>query len=437
MRISPLALVPFIVALLPKGSSALEEIPTNADDFNEPAWETIIESAFPPWATPAAGCPRLDAVDGTLLDDFNTFPTPETGKFNPCYYTKAFAGLDPSKGGYPTPIDTHYPYEFAAPFLGQPGDGSVKHCPQDSEGSVNIGKCPKFGQCEGVKDCAIVSDDYGIGHIPPFVPLAAIKKEYMAAMADNTTDICESFFHFETSGCNIKKSALDEVVWKYFGDAATRTVKFQPPILIDGEPSSTYFRLEYGGESPACDDGNCRGPHYCSKEVADEDMAWGDFCPYVHTGENSGLYRHPHIALAALELWMANQCIPECPSEWLKSPNGENYGTDETTSTSITWCEMADNANPMAQPLVPYAWPNTGKGLYPGLNLYNASATKAAPGLYITEVVGGVKLEDDSHDSSHDSHDSHDHSSDDSSGTIASLVATFAAVSGSIMALVL
>jgi hypothetical protein len=53
---------------------------------------------------------------------------------------------------------------------------------------------------------------------------------------------------------------------------------------LDGAP-------EFGGESPACDDGNCRGPHYCSTAVADADVIWGDFCPYVHTGEHAGLYR--------------------------------------------------------------------------------------------------------------------------------------------------
>lgn len=37
---------------------------------------------------------------------------------------------------------------------------------------------------------------------------------------------------------------------------------------------NTSKRLEYVGQSPACDDGNCRGPHYCSKEAADAGI-WG------------------------------------------------------------------------------------------------------------------------------------------------------------------
>lgn len=267
----------------------LEAIPTNPDDFDEPAWEAILELAFPTWAAPEGGCPRLDSVggkmdcpnkcwialvsrkpptksnfSGTLLEGY-TFPTPEAGKFNPCYYTKAFAGLDPILGGYPTPIDTHYPYEFAAPFLKQPGDGSTHHC-TSSDPLVDVGSCPKQnaapdGACDGIKDCAGITDEYGIGHIPPFVALASVKNGY-----NDGKDVCKDWFHFPTSGCNIKKSALDELVYEYFGVGTT--IQFQPPILIDGAPSSTYYKLEYVGESPACDDGNCRGPHYCSKEVS-------------------------------------------------------------------------------------------------------------------------------------------------------------------------
>lgn len=55
--------------------------------------------------------------------------------------------------------------------------------------------------------------------------------------------------------------------------------------------------------------GNCRGPHYCSVDAAEAGNIWGDYCPYIHTGDNSGQYRHPHLALAALELWIANQCM--------------------------------------------------------------------------------------------------------------------------------
>lgn len=364
------------------GDNGLLNIPTNPDDFDEPAWEQILEQAFPTWATPANGCPRLDAVGGSLSTDYAGILTPEAGKFNPCYYTKAFAGLDPNLGGYPTPIDTHYPYEFAAPFLKQPGDGSTHHCKRGD--NVNIGACPKLGNTCG-KDCAKITDDYGIGHIPPFVPLAAVKNAYNEC----DQDVCKDWFDFNTNGCNIKKSKLDELVYEYFGE--NDTIKYQGPVLIDGVPSNTYFKLEYGGESPACDNDNCRGPHYCSKDVADAGNIWGDFCPYVHTGENSGLYRHPHLALAALELWIANQCMPDtCSAQWLDSPNGQGYGTDNMKATSITWCEMDNNTDPISQPVVPYVWPNSGSSnsIFPGHSmLYGDKGSKPSSGLYVTEFV--------------------------------------------------
>lgn len=371
-----------------KGSKScpLSRIPLNEEDFGEPDWETIIELAFPPWATPENGCARLDAVGGSLIPGYEEFPEFESGKWNPCYYTKGFAGLDPSLGGYPTPIDTHYPYEFAAPFLAQPGDGSVHHCGV-GENEQNIAQCPKLGNTCG-KDCAVISDDYGIGHIPPFVPLAAIKMAYGKC---GTRDICSSWFHYETNGCNILKSELDKLVYEYFGS--------DDKILFAGpkDPSSpTYYRLEYLEKDDQCNEGNCFGPHYCTKEVADDGNIWGDFCPYVHTGEDSGQYRHPHLALAALELWIANQCMPDkCAAEWLDSPNGQGYAAEGAKATSITWAETDDNAFPMAQPAVPYAWPNSGEGDFPGLEDLYPSATlgcvKQAPGLYATEFAGSGK----------------------------------------------
>lgn len=106
-------------------------------------------------------------------------------------------------------------------------------------------------------------------HVPPFVALSAIKNEYMKCDA-STPDICETWFNFDLNGCNILPSVYDELIYKYFG--VENRIEFQPPILIDGKPSSTYYKLEYINEGDACADGNCRGPHYCSKEAADADI---------------------------------------------------------------------------------------------------------------------------------------------------------------------
>jgi len=289
-------------------------------------------------------------------------------------------------GGYPTPIDTKYHYEFAAPFLRQPGDGSTHHCPMDASHDTKIQSCPKVApKCKGdIKDCNTVTDKFGIGHVPPFVPLAAVKNAYLSCKED----AC-SWFNDEVHPCNIPKVVLDRLVYDTFGDDGT--IKFTPPKILPDlpptDPKSTYYKLEYLDDEVACADDNCRGPHYCSKEAAMEDI-WGDFCPYIHTGENSGQYRHPHLALAALELWIANSCNPDkCASEWLESPNGKGYGIDKMKSTSITWAEMNDNNDPIAQPTVPYKWPNSGDGIYPGHELYGNYLLKPAPGSYVTEFV--------------------------------------------------
>lgn len=375
-----------------------DDLPIDTDDFNHPDWKAIIEKAFPPWKVPRGGCPRLKEVGGSLEKKFSRgkvpfaigakFPVPEEGKFNPCYYTKAFAGLDPKKGGYPTPIDTKYVYEFAAPFFGQPGDGSTHHCPMNADPLTPVQSCPKVGTggCgEGVKDCNVITDEFGIGHVPPFVPLAAVRNAFLGC----EEDVCQ-WFDDDVNQCNIKKSVLDRLVTKTFGTEDGK-IKFTPPKILDDlpatDPKSTYYKLEYLDDPEGCKYNNCRGPHYCSKEAAEEDI-WGDFCPYIHTGENSGQYRHPHLALAALELWIANKCKPEvCPSTWLDSPNGQGYGTDAKTSTSITWSEMEDNEDPMAQPIVPYEWPNSGDGIFPGKELYDGLLFKPVPGNYVTKFV--------------------------------------------------
>lgn len=71
----------------------IQKMPVNKDDFDEPDWEKILTTAFPEWERPKAGCPRLDSLSGNITEGFTEFPVYEEGKWNPCYYTKAFAGL--------------------------------------------------------------------------------------------------------------------------------------------------------------------------------------------------------------------------------------------------------------------------------------------------------------------------------------------------------
>ena len=83
----------------------------------------------------------------------------------------------------------------------------------------------------------------------------------------------------------------------------------------------------------------------------------------------------------------------KCAPQWLDSPNGKDYGTDPMKSTSITWAEMVDNSDPMAQPAVPYVWPNSGDGVFPGLEaLYGDMESK--------DIEGTMELESIDYDGS-------------------------------------
>ena len=52
--------------------------------------------------------------------------------------------------------------------------------------------------------------------------MAAVKNAYNSC----THDVCAEWFDFESSGCNIVKDKLDEIVLEYFKDADSDTVKF-------------------------------------------------------------------------------------------------------------------------------------------------------------------------------------------------------------------
>ena len=143
---------------------------------------------------------------------------------------------DPALGGYPTPVDTKYVYEFAAPFLKQPGDGSVHHCAYDAS---DVGACPKF-QNDCGKDCASITEEFGIGHVPPFVPLAAVKNAYNAC----EEDICTEWFD-EESECSIKKSKLDELVIKQFVSICDETCVYNLICFIPSDTLSNSFLIGY------------------------------------------------------------------------------------------------------------------------------------------------------------------------------------------------
>jgi hypothetical protein len=82
---------------------------------------------------------------------------------------------------------------------------------------------------------------------------------------------------------------------------------------------------------------------------------------------------------------IANACMPDmCGTEWDEGASAYPPAADVTIS--ITWCEMDDNEDAMAQPAVPYARPIVSKeGGLPGPDRYDSF--KAAKDVYVNELV--------------------------------------------------
>lgn len=57
-------------------------------------------------------------------------------------------------------------------------------------------------------------------------------------------------------------------------------------------------------------------PHYCTKDGIAADIN-PDYCPYIFFGPHRGKYRHPHIALSAVEVYLSNLIMPDkCGTAW-------------------------------------------------------------------------------------------------------------------------
>jgi hypothetical protein len=257
------------------------------------------------------------------------------GRWTPLYYTKKWNGLDHPLA-YPSPIDTRYPFESAAPFLGQPGAGSPHHCPEDSPVDQKVQECPKV---------TTTSDDglFGAGHIPALIALRSIRDSYLECNSD-----LSEWFDFEESECRVKPDMLLSLIRKYYPRDEDGKVDYPPPFNPD---TPEFYPFEY--PSP---EGN---PHWCSAEFVAAGQ-YADWCPYVYNGTlyegpDAGIYRHPHLALASLEQYLANIAIPEkCGLEW-------NSDYPLSPDSSWDWVEMISD-DPKSQPKTPYAWPVSGQG---------------------------------------------------------------------------
>jgi hypothetical protein len=267
-----------------------------------------------------------------LLD--KAFPnTTVGGVWNPVYYTKKYNGMDPALGGYPTPIDTRYPFEYNAPWLGQPGAGCPHLCRANADPLTPVQSCPKLHLNEDY------SWEYGIAdHIPPHISLVAVNNAISSGCG-----ILDELFDYAKYECNFNPHTLLALIRRlYPRDPDTGAVSYPPPVTPG---TLEYFPLEFPGNA---------GPHWCSQEVLDAGI-WGDYCPYMPEGR----YRHPHLALAAVEVYLANLYMPtKCPDTW--HATNPWYPPRPGQDTSIAWCAMEDESDLNSQPALPYVWPGPG-----------------------------------------------------------------------------
>lgn len=303
--------------------------------------------------------PFLEGDDWVTISDIKmlldtAFPnTTVGGPWAALYWTKKYNGMDIALGGYPTPLDTKFPFEAAGPPLGQPGAMGPHHCPEDAPTSTNAGPCPKL----------VLSEDYteyGIAdHIPPHIALRAV---YVAI--SEGCGILDDLFDYDKYECNFDPEVLLQLIRaEYPRNPVDGSVSYPPP-KIPGEPE--YFPFEFPSPQGS--------PHWCDQAAIDNDV-YADWCPYMP----DGFYRHPHLALAAVEVYLSNHHMPEmCAPTWLEQ--NPDYPPDVDHDTSQAFPLMADesltDAGKQSQPADPYVWPGPA-----------GRKKKAAAGAYVLDLV--------------------------------------------------
>jgi len=359
-------------------------------------WSDLVETAFPTWCINDAE----ERIYGTEMCADET----SNGRWTPLYFTKEHGGKDPALGGYPTDIDTRYPFYYGSAFFGQACAGGNAHCPFDFPGDkVNCASC---GKIETDHD----DGPNGPGHVPPHIGLAAVTRAYN----DGAEDV-EEWFDYAQNQCRIMPHKLLTMIRKYFPrDPDTGEVGYPAPFSDAGGPgegANAYYPLEFvnlvGATCQAekekhpewgnidCYENHSGGtvadypdylepghgsPHYCSEEAKADDVN-KDWCPYIFFGPNRGKYRHPHIAYAAVEVYFANQVFPDkCGVTWDENNPGFPFNNDVAFPDMATGDREATTNGDPAQP----ALDDCGHWIWPGPE---GKKRKAVPGVFVTDKL--------------------------------------------------
>lgn len=274
--------------------------------------------------------------------------TVDTCEWNPHYITKRYDGLHPDLGGHPTDLDVRYVFFGPSPFAGQPYQGTPHHCNINDSDDIKAGDCPK------IKTKTDSGAD-GPGHVPPHISLASLTW----AVRDDLFSLDE-MFHYEFYGCRVIPDVLLKMIRQYYPRTDGDYVEYPPPIVPEGGDYQYEFPSGNGldNQVPPYAPG---APHWCTEDMLASGH-WDGVCPYVFEGPDAGKYRHPHIAYAALEVYLANLAMPEkCAETWLQ--NNPSFLDDNRVTTDTPFPVMSNDNYPadtvenwLGQPVLPWSY---------------------------------------------------------------------------------
>jgi hypothetical protein len=329
--------------------------------FGLPEINELMNIAYPMWEVDAEG--RRVETKNCSVDDC---------EWNPFYVTKRYDGLHPDLGGHPTDNDVKYAFFGSSPYAGQPYSGTPHHCNINDPDDVKTKDCPK------IKTTSDNGPD-GPGHVPPHIGLASLTW----AMGDNLFSL-EEMFNYDFYDCRVIPDVLLKMIRNYYPRIEGEVVDYPPPIVPEGGDFQYEFPAGNGldNQKPPYAPGP---PHWCTPEMLASGN-WDGVCPYVFEGPDAGKYRHPHIAYAALEVYLANLAMPEkCHKTWLQ--NNPDFLDPERITYDTPFPVMANDDSPsdsvenwLGQPVLPWS--------------YESGPAKAACGSYSNAILYAARPEE-------------------------------------------
>jgi len=326
-----------------------------------PEINDLMNSAFPMWEVDTEGR-RMEVKSCTV----------NSCEWNPFYVTKRYDGLHPDLGGHPTDNDVSYAFYGSSPFAGQPYSGTPHHCNINDTDDVKLKEgCPK------IKTKTDKGPD-GPGHVPPHISLASLTW----AIQDKLFSL-HDMFDFDYHGCRVTPPVLLKMIRQYYPRTEGEYVDYPPPIVPEGGDFQYEFPAGNGLDKqyPPYAAGP---PHWCT-EAMQASGHWDGVCPYVFEGPDAGKYRHPHIAFAALEVYLAHRAMPEtCAPTWLQ--NNPGFLDEHRVTTDTPFPVMSNDDSPansvknwIGQPDLPW--------------VYDSGTAKAAAGTFSSAILYAEKVE--------------------------------------------